>query len=253
MKVVVFTDGACTNNGKAGAQASWACWFPDHPNISKAERVPESEPQTNQRGELMAISKAVEIIKANFPYETNIQIYTDSKYSIDCLTTWLPSWVAKNWKTSQGADVKHRDIIESTSSLLSKFEGFIFTHVKAHTGKDDYESKNNHIVDRMAVRVIDPEQEDIVIESNTEVAIEGLPVSLMGPPVSDRVLIQWCLSNLDKLDQSDLNNALLSTLTKTLKKKGFDLPKQRLHKTALYRLIPLNHLITETTTITKEE
>ena len=77
MKVVVFTDGACTNNGKAGAKASWACWFPDHPNISKAERVPETEPQTNQRGELMAIAKAVEIIKANFPFDTEIQIYSD--------------------------------------------------------------------------------------------------------------------------------------------------------------------------------
>jgi len=253
MKVVVFTDGACTNNGKKGAQASWACWFPDHPNISKAERVPETEPQTNQRGELMAIAKAVEIIKSNFPFDTEIQIYSDSKYSIDCLTTWLPGWVAKNWKTSQNADVKHRDIIEATSNLLSKFDGFTFTHVKAHTGNDDYQSKNNHIVDRMAVEVIEPESKEIKLTSNTETAIEGLPISLMGPPVSDRVLVQWCRENLIKLDQTDLNNALLSTLTKTLKKKGFDLSKQRLHKTNLYRLTPLNHLIAETEVITKEE
>ena len=63
MKVVVFTDGACSGNGKKGSRAAWAVWFPDHKHISKAAEVPADQPQTNQRAELMAISEAVQIIE----------------------------------------------------------------------------------------------------------------------------------------------------------------------------------------------
>jgi ribonuclease HI len=30
MKIEVYTDGACSKNGKSGAKASWAFYFPDH-------------------------------------------------------------------------------------------------------------------------------------------------------------------------------------------------------------------------------
>jgi ribonuclease HI len=254
MKIVAFTDGACENNGKKNARASWGVWFPDHKELSKAEAVPADQQQTNQRGELMAISKAVQIVEANFPHDTDIHIFTDSEYSKNCLTTWLPSWLANNWKTKAGKDVCHRDIIEDCSTRLAKFNSFIFTHVDAHTGGDDYNSVNNAIVDKMATRVLNPDMdEDVKVIKNTQVAIEGFPLALMGPPVSDKAIHLWCRANLDKFDQTDLNTALISALAKTLKKKGFELAKQKLHRTTQYRLVTLSHLITEGTTIVKEE
>ena len=54
------------------------------------------------------------------------------------------------------------------------------------------------------------------------------------------------------LDPQALNSALISALSKTVKKKGFELVKQKLHRTTNYRLVASN-LITETTVITKEE
>jgi len=253
MKVVVFTDGGCENNGKKGARAAWAVWFPDHKDFSDAQIVPADQQQTNQRGELMAISQAIKIIEKNFPYETDIQIMTDSDYSKNCLTKWLPSWISKNWKTSTNKDVCHRDLIEDTSTRLSKFNSFTIIHVDAHTGGSDYNSVNNAIVDKMATKVLNPEAEVKVITTNTAVALEGLPLTLMGPPLPDSDIHKWCRDNLDKMDKSAVDAALVSALSKTLKKKGFELVKQKLHRSTQYRLVSANHLIAEGTTIVKEE
>lgn len=253
MKIIIFTDGACGSNGKKGAKAAWGVWFPDHKNLSDAQLVPADQQQTNQRAELMAIAQSIQIVEKNFSYDNDIHIFTDSEYSKNCLTTWLPGWLSNNWKTKANKDVCHRDLIEDTSTRLSKFNSFVFTHVDAHTGGSDYNSVNNAIVDKMATRVLNPEEEVKVISTNTAVALEGFPLALMGPPIPDTTIHMWCRNNLDKIDKSFLDAALVSALSKTLKQKGFELVKQKLHRTSQYRLISANHLIAEGTTITKEE
>ena len=253
MNLRVFTDGACSKNGKKGALASWAFWFPEHQKLSKAERV-AGDLQTNQRGELSAIAEAVACSLKSFdPTVVDLHIYTDSMYSKNCLTTWLPGWIRKGWVNTQGQPVAHRDLIESTATGLSKFKTFTISHVKAHTGADDEMSRNNAIVDKMATDALGQTEEVKVVTSNKAVAIGDLPLTLLGPPVSETVITQWCRTNLDKLDQSALNSALLSALTKTVKKNGFDIQKQRLHRSTMLRLVSANHLITEGAIVIKEE
>lgn len=259
MKIRVFTDGACSKNGQQGAKASYAFWIPEHKELSKADFVPEEDPQTNNRGELLAIYKGVQCIYDNFPAEeVELQVYTDSMYSKNCLTVWLPGFIERNWKTSgykgsASSDVKNRDIIEESTKLLSKFKSYILTYVAAHTGADDELSKHNEMVDRMAVAVLNPEVATVkIVHTNTQKAIEGFPVEMMGPPVAEGVVIQWCRRNLDKLDEDTLNTALLQVASKTLKKNGFNLEKQRLHRSNVYRLTA-NNLIAEGTKVVKEE
>ena len=255
MKVEVYTDGACSRNGKPDARASWAFYFPEHKTLSNADHVPETDHQTNQRGELMAITEAVKVAEKSFPLlETDLKIYTDSMYSKNCLTTWLPAWIRNNWKTSQGGDVQHRDLIEDVSNRLARFKSFSITYVKAHTGGGDDQSKCNHIVDRMAVNVLHPEEnEHKEIKSNKHDPFPDCPLKLMGPPVSEKELVEWCLSNLQKLDQSILSTALCTVFSKTVKAKGFEVTKQRLHRSTLYRLKTDTGLIKEGVTVVKEE
>lgn len=254
MKVEIYTDGACSKNGQKNAQGSWACYFPEHKSLSKAERIPEDQLQTNQRGELMAISEAVKIAETAFPVlETDLKIYTDSMYSKNCLTSWISAWVRNNWKTSQGGDVQHRDLIEDTSNRLSRFKSFSIVYVKAHTGGGDEQSHNNHIVDRMAVKALNLEEEQKQITSNKEEPFTDCPLKLMGPPVGERELVKWCLENLNKLDESALHSALCSAFSKTVKSKGFEVVKQRLHRSTMYRLKTESGLIKEGVTVTKED
>jgi len=92
---------------------------PNTKNLARQVHVADTEPQTNQRGELRAILRAVDIIEKNFGFEVDVHIFTDSMYSKDCLTTWLPAWLANNWKTKQNKPVCHQDLIEYISTKRS--------------------------------------------------------------------------------------------------------------------------------------
>jgi ribonuclease HI len=243
MKVRVYTDGACSSNGKRGAKAAWAFYFPDNPSLSDAGKVPEDQPQTNNRGELSAILHGVNKALASFtPSDVALHIFTDSDYSKNCLTLWMPGWIKKNWMTTASKPVANRDLIEEISGKLVMFQSYCVTWVKAHTGGDDEHSKYNHIVDQMAVEALEgpkPKAAPIPVKE-----IEGCPLQMMGPPVSDTDLVKWCLANTDKLDQDALNSAILSALSKTFVKNGTEMVKQKLHRSTQYRLIASTHILT---------
>ena len=247
----LFTDGACKANGKKQAQASYAGFFPENKEWSFADRIPESESQTNQRGELKAIYEGVRVAieKCGAPAEFTLEIYTDSTYSRDCLTAWLPGWLRNDWKTAAGKSVLHRDLIEGTSLLLPQFRGFSITYVKAHTGKQDELSRYNDVVDKMAVGVLVP-KEVKEISTNNDV-LPGLPLKMMGGPVEEHIIHEWCLANIDKLDSNALKSALFSAFKKTIQKNGYDLDTQVINKTKVVRLVSAT-LVKEGVTIIKQ-
>ena len=254
MKVEIYTDGACSKNGQPGARASWAFYLPAHESLSKAGCVPPDDLQSNQRGELMGLSEAVKAAETAFPVlETDLKLYTDSLYAKNCLTLWLPAWIRKGWKTTQGQDVQHRDLIEDTANRLSRFKTFNIIHVKAHTGGSDEQSRHNATVDRMAVRALEPPVEGPKIVSNTQDPFETCPLKLMGPPVSEHDLVVWCRANIDQLDLHALNSALLVAFGKTVKAKGYEVVKQRLRRSAMYRLKTEGTFIQEGVHVIKEE
>lgn len=230
----VFTDGACSANGKPGAKAGYAVWFPEHQSLSMAERIPSTESQTNQRAELAAIHKATLILEENGFHDEDVVVYTDSDYSINCLTKWISGWVARGWKTSAGGDVLHRDLIEGTSRRLSKFKSYRFVHVRSHTGKEDDLSKNNDVVDRMARKTVDDTVEIVAPPAQDEL-FDGCPLRLLGPPVSQASLLTWMRGNLETLDRAVIDKHLMKAMAELCKTRDVTLTKQTIQKTPMLR------------------
>jgi ribonuclease HI len=232
----VFTDGACSHNGRPGAKAGYAVWFPDAPALSESVRLAASDPQTNQRAELAAIHRAVVILDANGYHGDDIKIYTDSEYSMNCLTKWISGWVARGWKTAAGGDVLHRDLIQATSTLLSKFKSHRFIHVRAHTGNEDDLSKQNDVVDRMARSTID---ETVKVAAPEEAVQDelfpGCPLRLLGPPVSQAQVVLWTRENIDRLPFDVVNKHLYKMFTELCKDKQVTLTKQTIQKAPMIR------------------
>lgn len=229
-----FTDGACSLNGRPGAKAGFAVWFPEKPIMSVSAKVPQSETQTNQRAELSAIHRAILILEENGFHDEDIVIYTDSDYSISCLTKWIVGWVSRGWKTSAGGDVLHRDLIESTSKRMSKFKSHRFVHVRAHTGGEDDLSKNNDIVDRMARASID-DSIQVVVPPAEDALFEGCPLRLMGSPIAQSDVLIWMRNNLEKLDKDILDKHLLKAMTELCKTRSVTLTKQTIQRTTMIR------------------
>lgn len=150
----IFTDGACSFNGskKIKTLGGYGVYIPSL-NIKISKQFTD-EP-TNNKVELTAIKCAFKFIIVNKLYKkyNNIYIYTDSQYSINCLTVWIKKWAANNWKSSKGEDVLNLKLIQKTHYYLTHIRKKInieIKYIKAHTGKLDFFSKSNDTVDKLA-------------------------------------------------------------------------------------------------------
>ncbi|OCL02496.1 RnaseH-domain-containing protein [Glonium stellatum] len=103
----IYTDGSALGNGRAGAIAGVGVYFgPNDPrNVSEALAGPR---QTNQRAELTGIQRALDIA----PIDRDVMIYSDSSYSINCVTVWFQNWRKNDWKNTAKKPVENKDLIE---------------------------------------------------------------------------------------------------------------------------------------------
>lgn len=124
--VLIYTDGACHGNPGPGG---WGAYM--HNGIEVRElRGIEPGVTTNQRMELLAAIKALQFFKA----PRSLTIRSDSKYLVDGITKWLPSWTARKWKNAQGKPVANQDFWMTLQALAAQHE-ITWEWVKGHSGE----------------------------------------------------------------------------------------------------------------------
>ena len=132
---IIYTDGACIGNpGKGG----WAAIIIEP--TGEREIVGFEKSTTNNRMELKAVIEALKEIEIN----SQISLFSDSKYVIDGVTKWINNWKINDWKTSNKKEIKNLDLWMDLDKLTSKFK-ITWNWVKAHS-TDEYNNK----VDRLA-------------------------------------------------------------------------------------------------------
>ncbi|KAK4112995.1 ribonuclease H-like protein [Canariomyces notabilis] len=114
--LVVYTDGSSLGNGRSGASAGVGVYFGPNDPRNVSERL-EGPVQTNQRAELTAILRALEKVDET----QDIELRTDSKYSIQCVTEWYINWEKNGWMTNGGA-VKNQDLVRAIRAKLEQRE-----------------------------------------------------------------------------------------------------------------------------------
>ncbi|KIM98948.1 hypothetical protein OIDMADRAFT_104854 [Oidiodendron maius Zn] len=143
--VHVYTDGSSRGNGKKGALAGVGVYFGDGDSRNVSEAL-KGEAQTNQRAELTAIQRALEIV----PRDRDIHIYTDSNYSINCSTVWYVNWKKNNWTTAQHEPVMNKDLILAIRALIDERDAKgSKTHMEWVKGHD--KNPGNEAADKLAV------------------------------------------------------------------------------------------------------
>ena len=145
LNLTIYCDGACSGNpGFAGSGLA----------IYKNNKKPVLlygafvENGTNNIAELNALLKALQIASQNIG-EEKITIFSDSKYSIDCIKTWAYSWKKNGW-SKKGGEIKNLELIKEAHFLYEDIKNSIeLNHVKGHSGVE-----GNELADRMAVNAI---------------------------------------------------------------------------------------------------
>ena len=137
MKLIIYTDGACSGNpGKGG----WAAIILDS-DLNQSSISGSESNTTNNRMELLAPIMALKKIKK----KSDITIFTDSKYVKDGITDWIKKWKLNNWKGSNKKPVKNKDLwIKLDNACLKHIVSWKW--VKAHA-----ENKYNNLADQLAV------------------------------------------------------------------------------------------------------
>ena len=149
-EITVYTDGACSNNGKSDARAGFGVWFGKRDPRNCYESF--TGIQTNNRAELLAIVKALSILRDELDNGILVNIYSDSSYAIRCCTTYGKKCEKKGWKNpnDKKKPIPNLEIVKAAYLFCKEYDNIKFTHIKAHTGLRDKHSVGNENADRLA-------------------------------------------------------------------------------------------------------
>lgn len=138
--VEVFTDGACRGNPGPGG---WGVLLRFQ---GKERKLYGGAPDTtNNRMELQAAIEGLKALKE----PCKVVLTTDSVYVKNGITSWLPGWKQKGWKTAAKKPVKNVDLWQALDEQNQRHE-VTWEWVKGHSGH-----RENEIADQLANRGID--------------------------------------------------------------------------------------------------
>jgi ribonuclease HI len=141
----VYTDGACSNNGKPNALAGIGIYFGENDTRNVSERVDGK--QTNNVAELTAILRTYSIIESDISLGKYIAIVTDSEYAVKCVCSYGDKCEKEGWKK----EIPNKELVQNVYNLYKDKRDLIqFIHVKAHTRETDIHSIGNDHADRLA-------------------------------------------------------------------------------------------------------
>ncbi len=137
--VIIYTDGGCKGNPGPGG---WGVLMMYN---GRERELWGGEPHTtNNRMELMAAIAALETLKR----PCRVELYTDSQYLRNGITTWIGGWKARGWKTAQNDPVKNVDLWQRLDEAQRRHK--VSWHwVRGHSGHPE-----NERVDGLAQRGI---------------------------------------------------------------------------------------------------
>lgn len=144
MDVDIYCDGACSPNpGKAGTGV--AVYQQGKPTTLYYGLYEANG--TNNSAELLGILEAFKLAQSFVSQQKSVQILSDSKYSIDCITKWAAGWQKKGWVRGNNEPIKNLSLIQECFALYQLLKNNVtISHVKGHANIE-----GNELSDRMAV------------------------------------------------------------------------------------------------------
>lgn len=140
-KVALFTDGACSGNPGPGG---WAFILRDLKTQKELLGSGGEPVTTNNQMELRAVIEGLNALKKS----CDVQLYSDSKYVLQGLESWMAGWKKKGWARMEGGKrkpVKNVELWQQLDSLVTLHK-LTCHHVRGHSGHVE-----NERCDQMAV------------------------------------------------------------------------------------------------------
>ncbi|MEJ2042562.1 MAG: ribonuclease HI [Reinekea sp.] len=138
--VTLYTDGGCRGNPGPGGWGA-VLIYGGHKKLLKGSE----QDTTNNRMELKAAIEGLTALKRSI----EVDLYTDSKYVQQGISSWIANWKRNGWKTSAKKPVKNQDLWQALDRLIENHT--VRWHwVKGHAGNEF-----NELADQLANEAMD--------------------------------------------------------------------------------------------------
>jgi ribonuclease HI len=142
--VAVYADESCLGNGKAGATPGGAGGLVEwrHPRTAEILRWDYwiGEPDTTNNR--MALRSVIEAFRglSRKGHLFSVVFTSDSKYIVDGMTQWVPSWMARNWTRKTGP-IENLELWKEAVASVGAHE-VAWRWVRGHAGHPQNEYAN---------------------------------------------------------------------------------------------------------------
>lgn len=187
-ELAVHTHGCCLYNGhgssgapEAPARGGYGIHFPSLPlGWDVYGALVAGDTHTNQKAELTAAIRALQLVYRRRIRCKSISIYTDSKYAVQGLNEWIPQWRTNDYRTTKNRGVVNADLFRSLDDEVCSLQKFGISVKLNHVPRD--KNRKADALSRLGAKKSD--------DPSCEVATPGM---LMGREllVAANRLTQW--------------------------------------------------------------
>ncbi|PIK16746.1 MAG: ribonuclease HI [Halobacteriovorax sp. JY17] len=145
----LFSDGACRGNPGPGA------WGMVGQNAKGEVLFKGSGVETTTTNNRMEMMGAIEAMKYLLSEGVNtdsaeVYLYSDSKYVVDGLKSWMQGWKNRGWKKADKKTPENVDLWQELDRISSSFSNIQYLWVKGHAGHPQ-----NELCDQLANEALD--------------------------------------------------------------------------------------------------
>jgi ribonuclease HI len=122
---VIRIDGACRDNGKPTARASWGVFVGPGSRYNACGRLEADLPQTSSRAEIEALSHALDAVRnitKNDYSLSEVKIASDSEYLVNAMSRWIEGWIEGGGLGSRRRPVAHFGKLKAIHEKLDEME-----------------------------------------------------------------------------------------------------------------------------------
>ncbi|KAL8664313.1 MAG: hypothetical protein Q9202_003127 [Teloschistes flavicans] len=136
-ELTVYTDGCCLSNGQSQQKPARGGYGIHFPQLSRdwdlSNQLSVFEKHTNQRAELLAVIRALQVISIRAVLCKKISVFTDSEYAVKGLKEWIPHWRTNGYRTAKKKPVGNADLFKlldgEASDLINKGVPVLLNHI----------------------------------------------------------------------------------------------------------------------------
>ena len=125
----MYTDGSCHGNPGPGGWGAILRWEGRERELSGG-----AAETTNNQMELMAVIEGLKALRET----CDVEVFTDSKYVMDGMKSWIHGWKKRGWKTASKQPVKNIEYWQSLDREVARHQ-VRWTWVKGHSGHPENE------------------------------------------------------------------------------------------------------------------